>query len=186
MERALAETHIYRPSIPRTHVCLTASGEKLHGQAPPFLCEQLCAGRPDALARFAVTMYLLRDDHLIFHGCIPVDDAGEFLPDSRRPAATVGAAMFDSIESFWSARLTRSFILRPRPAPGTSGAVRSRLFSARTGSPPSNGISSPTSTRTTKPRIRTSPHPENFLRRCSGLAWTETRPDRPAAMYRKN
>src|SRR5262245_20547989 len=26
------------------------------------------------------SMYLIRDDHLIFHGCAPVDDKGEFLP----------------------------------------------------------------------------------------------------------
>ena len=26
------------------------------------------------------TMYLVRDYNLIFHGCVPVDDAGNFLP----------------------------------------------------------------------------------------------------------
>ena len=26
------------------------------------------------------TMYLRREEHLIFHGCVPVDERGEFLP----------------------------------------------------------------------------------------------------------
>ena len=30
------------------------------------------------------TMYLRREEHLIFHGCVPVDEQGGFLPDAHR------------------------------------------------------------------------------------------------------
>jgi fructose-1,6-bisphosphatase-3 len=44
------------------------------------------------------SMYLCRDDHLIFHGCVPVDDKGEFLdfPVDGRPRR--GRALFDALE----------------------------------------------------------------------------------------
>jgi fructose-1,6-bisphosphatase-3 len=44
------------------------------------------------------SMYLVRDDHLIFHGCIPCDDAGAFLPLSIDGQPQAGKAMFDAIE----------------------------------------------------------------------------------------
>lgn len=44
------------------------------------------------------SMYLLRDDHLIFHGCVPVDKDGEFLPMTIGGASCRGRALFDSIE----------------------------------------------------------------------------------------
>ena len=36
------------------------------------------------------SMWLRRDDHLIFHGCVPVDDDGEFLSDDGRRRAARG------------------------------------------------------------------------------------------------
>jgi len=43
-------------------------------------------------------MYLKRDDHLIFHGCVPCDERGEFLPMPLEGQQLCGRAMFDAIE----------------------------------------------------------------------------------------
>jgi fructose-1,6-bisphosphatase-3 len=44
------------------------------------------------------SMYLDRDDHLIFHGCVPCDEFGGFLPLTVDDAPVAGRAMFDAIE----------------------------------------------------------------------------------------
>lgn len=44
------------------------------------------------------SMYLRRDDHLIFHGCVPCDPRGEFLPMVIEGEPFSGRAMFDAIE----------------------------------------------------------------------------------------
>jgi fructose-1,6-bisphosphatase-3 len=44
-------------------------------------------------------MYLRREEHLIFHGCVPVDQSGEFLPMTVNGQAYSGRALFDAIES---------------------------------------------------------------------------------------
>ena len=43
------------------------------------------------------TMWLRRDDHLIFHGCVPVDAAGEFLPMLVGGRELRGRALFDEL-----------------------------------------------------------------------------------------
>jgi fructose-1,6-bisphosphatase III len=43
-------------------------------------------------------MYLNRDDHLIFHGCVPVDERGEFLPMIVDGQSCRGRGMFDALE----------------------------------------------------------------------------------------
>jgi fructose-1,6-bisphosphatase-3 len=43
-------------------------------------------------------MYLRRDDHLIFHGCAPADEAGEFLPMIIDGVPFRGRAMFEAIQ----------------------------------------------------------------------------------------
>jgi fructose-1,6-bisphosphatase III len=45
-------------------------------------------------------MYLRREEHLIFHGCVPVDQQGEFLPMFVGDQAYTGSALFDAIESY--------------------------------------------------------------------------------------
>lgn len=45
------------------------------------------------------SMYLRRDDHLIFHGCVPCDSQGEFLPMPVDGQLLAGRAMFDAIEN---------------------------------------------------------------------------------------
>jgi fructose-1,6-bisphosphatase III len=44
------------------------------------------------------SMYLVRDDHLIFHGCVPCDEQGNFLPMQIDGKPVAGREMFDSIE----------------------------------------------------------------------------------------
>lgn len=44
------------------------------------------------------SMYLQRDDCLIFHGCVPVDADGEFLPLEVNGRELAGRAMFEEIE----------------------------------------------------------------------------------------
>jgi len=44
------------------------------------------------------SMALCREEHLIFHGCMPVDDAGEFLPMIVDGEPKCGRAMFQAIE----------------------------------------------------------------------------------------
>jgi fructose-1,6-bisphosphatase-3 len=45
------------------------------------------------------SMYLRRDDHLIFHGCVPCDNEGNFLPMPVDGQWLSGRAMFDAIEN---------------------------------------------------------------------------------------
>ena len=49
-------------------------------------------------------MYLRRDEHLIFHGCVPCTPAGEFLPMPIDGKWLSGRAMFDALErvSAWA------------------------------------------------------------------------------------
>jgi len=44
------------------------------------------------------SMYLVRDDHLIFHGCVPCDEKGDFLPAIIDGQPRAGREMFDAIE----------------------------------------------------------------------------------------
>jgi fructose-1,6-bisphosphatase-3 len=43
-------------------------------------------------------MYLRRDDHLIFHACVPVDSRGEFLPLEVDGSLRRGRELFDALE----------------------------------------------------------------------------------------
>jgi fructose-1,6-bisphosphatase-3 len=44
-------------------------------------------------------MHLVRDDHLIFHGCVPCDQNGEFLSFSIDGIPLAGKALFDGIQN---------------------------------------------------------------------------------------
>ena len=44
------------------------------------------------------SMYLKRDDNLIFHGCVPVDAQGEFLPLEIDGRLLKGRALFDALD----------------------------------------------------------------------------------------
>src|SRR5690606_7990457 len=43
-------------------------------------------------------MYLRRDDHLIFHGCVPVEEKGDFQPMIIDGQPLAGRAMFEAID----------------------------------------------------------------------------------------
>jgi fructose-1,6-bisphosphatase-3 len=45
-------------------------------------------------------MYLRREEHLIFHGCVPVDQQGEFLPMIIDDQSYSGSTLFDAIERY--------------------------------------------------------------------------------------
>jgi fructose-1,6-bisphosphatase-3 len=52
-------------------------------------------------ARFMVargSSWLSRDNHLIFHGCVPVDETGAFLPLAVNGKPRAGRALFDAID----------------------------------------------------------------------------------------
>ena len=57
------------------------------------------------------SMYLVRDGHLIFHGCVPCDERGDFLPMPVDGRLLAGRAMFDAIE-----RVVLRALDRRRPA----------------------------------------------------------------------
>ncbi|HEV7499152.1 MAG TPA: fructose-bisphosphatase class III, partial [Vicinamibacteria bacterium] len=44
------------------------------------------------------SMWLRRDDHLVFHGCVPVDDDGRFLSLAVDGEPRAGRALFDALE----------------------------------------------------------------------------------------
>ena len=44
------------------------------------------------------SMYLHREEHLIFHGCVPVDEQGDFLPMTIDGKPYTGRALFKAIE----------------------------------------------------------------------------------------
>jgi len=44
------------------------------------------------------SMWLRRDDHLIFHGCVPVDEEGRFLSMTVDGEPRAGRALFDALE----------------------------------------------------------------------------------------
>jgi fructose-1,6-bisphosphatase-3 len=44
------------------------------------------------------SMYLCRDDHLLFHGCVPVDERGEFLAFEVDGRPRRGRALFDALD----------------------------------------------------------------------------------------
>jgi fructose-1,6-bisphosphatase-3 len=52
-------------------------------------------------------MWLRRDDHLIFHGCVPVDDRGQFLSFTVDGRPCTGRALFDALERVVARTLDR-------------------------------------------------------------------------------
>jgi fructose-1,6-bisphosphatase-3 len=44
------------------------------------------------------TSYVIRDDHLIFHGCVPVDDSGAFLTLQVDGISRQGRALFEALD----------------------------------------------------------------------------------------
>jgi fructose-1,6-bisphosphatase-3 len=77
--RPLQDTHF--PTIDQAHPYELSPEERvcLNRIKQSFLTSQKLREH----VRFLIergAMYLIRDDNLIFHGCVPVDEKGEFLP----------------------------------------------------------------------------------------------------------
>jgi fructose-1,6-bisphosphatase-3 len=53
------------------------------------------------------SMYLNRDDHLLFHGCVPVDARGEFLTLDVDGKPRAGKALFDALDDVLARSLDR-------------------------------------------------------------------------------
>jgi fructose-1,6-bisphosphatase-3 len=62
-----------------------------------FLTSQKLWGHMVFLLRHG-SMYLRRDDNLIFHGCVPVDEKGEYLPLAIDGEEVRGKALFDALD----------------------------------------------------------------------------------------
>lgn len=93
---ALLDTHF--PTIDWAHPNVlsaeeTACVERLRHS---FLQSQVLWQQMQYIAQKG-TMWLCRDDHLIFHGCVPVDAAGEFLPMEVDGRELRGRALFDEL-----------------------------------------------------------------------------------------
>ena len=84
-------------------------------------------------------MCLRRDEHLIFHGCVRVDEHGEFLPMHVSGRLHLGSDLFEAIEMRFTACLTNPHGKTWTYA-GICGAGRNRRFLEKIGSPPSNAI----------------------------------------------
>jgi fructose-1,6-bisphosphatase III len=65
------------------------------------------------------SMYLRRDDNLIFHGCVPVDESGAFLPLTIDGLPVSGKEMFDAIDRVLARILNQGQIGTPDGAPET-------------------------------------------------------------------
>ncbi len=95
--RTLKDTHL--PTIDPAHPYELSPEEQvcLSRVKASFLSSQMLRKH----MRFLVgrgTMWLNRDDHLIFHGCVPVDARGEFLPLTVDGRELRGRALFEALE----------------------------------------------------------------------------------------
>ena len=52
-------------------------------------------------------MHLIRDRHLIFHGCVPVDEQGEFLAMEVDGKLLRGRELFDALDKVWHRALRK-------------------------------------------------------------------------------
>jgi fructose-1,6-bisphosphatase-3 len=74
------------------------------------------------------SMYLRRDDNLIFHGCVPVDEAGEFLPLTIDGRSVRGKEMFDAIDHVLARILNEGETGTPDGAPETMQEDRDLMW----------------------------------------------------------
>lgn len=74
------------------------------------------------------SMYLLRDDHLIFHACVPVDEAGAFLPFEVDGQEVAGKALFDAVDRVLARVLDDATAGVPEAAPEVREADRDLMW----------------------------------------------------------
>jgi fructose-1,6-bisphosphatase-3 len=74
------------------------------------------------------SMVLCRDDNLIFHGCVPVDERGEFLGFRVDGQEVRGRALFDAIDRVLARVLDEASTSTPEAAPETRAADRDLMW----------------------------------------------------------
>jgi fructose-1,6-bisphosphatase-3 len=74
------------------------------------------------------SMYLRRDDNLIFHGCVPVDERGESLPLALGGREYRGKALFDALDGVLARLLEQGQSGTPDGAPQTATRDRDLLW----------------------------------------------------------
>ena len=94
------------------------------------------------------SMYLIRNDNLLFHGCLPTDEAGNFAPTSVLGKPLAGRELLDAFDT----AVRDSFFARGEKQ---KGAAKPRPFSAKSGSPPSSATLLPMRPPTRKKKIPT-------------------------------
>ena len=102
------------------------------------------------------TMHLVRDYNLIFHGCVPVDEVGAVPAHARGRRGVSRPGAVRRARRGGAPGLPRQGGSPTSTCCGICGAARCRRCSARTRSPRSRVISSPTRRRTRRRRTRTS------------------------------
>lgn len=63
-----------------------------------FLVSQVMWQQMNFITRVG-SMYAVRDGHVIFHGCMPIDDSGAFLPMNIDGQPKTGRALFDGLQA---------------------------------------------------------------------------------------
>ncbi|MGL4551095.1 MAG: fructose-bisphosphatase class III [Gemmataceae bacterium] len=74
------------------------------------------------------SMYALRDDNLIFHGCVPVDAAGGFLPLEVDGRPVAGKALFDALDAVFARLLDEATAGITEVAPEVRAADRDLMW----------------------------------------------------------
>jgi len=74
------------------------------------------------------SMHLVRDDNLIFHGCVPADERGEFLPFEIDGKEVKGKALFEAIDRVLARVLDELTAGIPDTAPEVRQADRDLMW----------------------------------------------------------
>lgn len=74
------------------------------------------------------SMYVVRDDHLIFHGCVPTDDAGRFLPMEIDGQIVAGKALFDALNVVFARLLDKTTEMLTETAPDVRANDRDLMW----------------------------------------------------------
>ncbi|MCG8418102.1 MAG: fructose-1,6-bisphosphatase [Proteobacteria bacterium] len=96
-EYPLTDTHL--PTVDRASPAALSDDESVCVEAlrDSFTASQRLWEHVKHWARVGST-YLIRDGHLIFHGCVPVDEAGELLALEVDGKVQKGRALFDALD----------------------------------------------------------------------------------------
>ena len=97
----LDQTHPYELSL-EERVCMDRIRKSFRASSTLWEHMQYLAGRG--------SLWLRRDDHLIFHGCVPVDEQGQFLSLHVDGRPLQGRALFEALEGVVARTLDRPVV----------------------------------------------------------------------------